>query len=31
MDNTTEKTQQQKEKIGIGAWIALVFLILILS
>lgn len=31
MDNNTEKTQQQKEKIGIGAWIALIFLILILS
>lgn len=27
----TEKTKEQREKVGIGAWIALVFLILILS
>lgn len=31
METTKEKNPAQKEKIGIGAWIALIFLILILS
>ena len=31
MENNKEKAPEQKEKIGIGAWIALVFLILVLS